>query len=402
MPFRTAISGMRAAQTSLETIGNNVANANTTGFKQARAEFADIYAVSQTGIAQNTPGNGVTVSRISQQFGQGNLTTTDNVLDLAIDGEGFFTLDDGGSRVYSRAGAFGLDQDGYVVNAQNQRLITFQTDAANAITGATGPLQLTTTLTNPRASTNVLIDLNLDATSTQPANATIDATDVNSYNNSSSTTIYDSLGNPHLASFYYAKTATANEWATQLYVDDVAVGGPQTLAFNTSGALTTPASGQFTIPYAPTGADPMSLTFDYAGATQFGSPFAVSQLTQDGYATGRLSGIDIDNRGMIFSRFTNGQSQVQGQVVLARFQNPQGLQQLGDNAWAETFSSGQSLISAPGSSDLGLIRSGTLEDSNVDLTEQLVDMIVAQRNFQANAQVITTADSITQTVINIR
>ncbi len=402
MPFRNAISGMRASQVHLETIGNNVANANTSGFKQSRAEFADIYAVNQSGISANAPGNGVNVARVAQQFGQGNLSVTDNVLDLAIDGEGFFTLEDGGTQVYSRAGAFGLDNDGFIVNAQSQRLIGYQPDSAGNISGATGAIQLTTTLTAPRATTDMDVDLNLDANSVQPLNSPIDAADVDSYNNSTSTTIYDSLGNAHLATMYFAKEATANEWSMQLYVDNSATGTPQTLEFDTAGALTTPASGEFSFTQTIAGADPLNFTLNVGESTQYGSAFAVSELSQDGYTTGRLSGLDIDSEGVIYSRFTNGVSQAQGQVAMANFQNAQGLQKLGNNAWAETNASGAALIGEPGSSDLGLVQAGSLEDSNVDLTEQLVDMIVAQRNFQANAQVITTADAITQTVINIR
>ncbi len=402
MPFRTAISGMRAAQANLETIGHNVANANTSGFKQGRAEFADIYAVSQTGIADNTPGNGVSISRISQQFGQGNIANTDNVLDLAIDGEGFFVLEDGGSRVFSRAGAFGLDKDGYITNAQNQRLITYQADTTGAVTGAEGPLQLTSNTSTPLASSDLSLSLNLNANADPTAITAlaIDPADPNSFHNTSSMTIYDSLGNSHLASFYYKKTA-ANTWTSEMSIDGTMQAGASTLAFTTAGALD--AASTFTpVNFAPAGADPMTLTPDYAGTTQFGSQFSPTLLSQDGHPTGTFNGISIDNEGIITANYTFGQPQVQGQVVLSKFNNPQGLVQLGDNAWAETAASGAALVSAPGSTGVGQLRSGALEDSNVDLTEQLVEMIVAQRNFQANAQVITTADSITQTVINIR
>ena len=403
MPFRTAISGMRAAQANLETIGHNVANANTSGFKQGRAEFADIYAVSQTGIADNTPGNGVSISRISQQFGQGNIANTDNVLDLAIDGEGFFVLEDGGSRVFSRAGAFGLDKDGFITNAQNQRLITYQADTTGAITGAEGPLQLTSNTSTPLASSALSLSLNFNANADTAAITTpvIDPADPNSFHNTSSMTIYDSLGNSHLASFYYKKTA-ANTWTSEMSVDGTMQAGASTLAFTTAGTLDTGASTFTPVNFAPAGADPMTLTPDYTGTTQFGSQFSPTLLSQDGHPTGTFNGISIDNEGIITANYTFGQPQVQGQVVLSKFNNPQGLVQLGDNAWAETAASGAALVSAPGSTGVGQLRSGALEDSNVDLTEQLVEMIVAQRNFQANAQVITTADSITQTVINIR
>ena len=409
MPFRTAISGMRAAQVNLETIGNNVANANTSGFKQARAEFADIYAVSQTGIANNTPGNGVSVSRISQQFGQGNISVTDNVLDLAIDGEGFFVLEDGGSRVFSRAGSFGLDKDGFIVNAQNQQLITYQADGLGNITGAEAPLQLSSSTSTPLASSGLSIGLNLDSNATSFATPgpvpAIDPANPTTFNNTASMTIYDSLGNSHLASFYYQNVSTVaapNTWRSEMSVDGTLQAGASTLAFTTAGALDTAASTFTPVTFSPAGANAMPLTFDYTGTTQFGSNFSPNLLSQDGHPTGTFTGIDIDGDGIISANFTFGQPVVQGQVILSRFNNPQGLVQLGDNAWAETSASGASSPSAPNSAGVGSLRSGALEDSNVDLTEQLVELIVAQRNFQANAQVITTADTITQTVINIR
>jgi len=402
MPFRTAISGMRAAMTDLNVIGNNVANASTAGFKRSRAEFADVYAASNIGVSGNAAGAGVNTARVAQQFSQGTVNFTDNSLDLAINGNGFFVLEDtDGGQVFSRSGAFGLDRDGFVVNAQSQKLVVFQADATGAISGATGPMQISTADIPPQATAAIEVGINLDAASIAPVPA-FNPTDTTSYNNATSTTIYDSLGNSHLATMYYRKTA-ANTWETHLYVDGAAVDGPDTLAFNTAGALTTPAGGTLTAPaFTPAGAAAITLTLDYGTATQFGSPFSVNRLTQDGFTTGRLSGLDVDNTGVIFARFTNGQSAVQGQVALANFSNPQGLQQLGDNNWAETFGSGAALIAGPGSSSLGLIQSGALEESNVDLSEELVKMIIAQRNFQANTQVISTANQVTQAVINIR
>ena len=407
MPFRTAISGMRAAQANLETIGHNVSNSNTTGFKQGRAEFADVYAVSQTGIADNASGNGVNISRVSQQFGQGNISVTDNVMDLAIDGEGFFVLEDGGTRVFSRAGAFGLDKEGFISNAQNQRLISYQADATGNITGAEGPIQLSSNTSTPLATSSLNLSLNLDANA-DPATITvtpIDPAQPDSFHNTSSMTVYDSLGNSHLTTFYYkniSTLATPNTWESQVSVDGTLLTGTHTLSFTTAGALDAGASTIGSMAFAPTGADPMTLAFDYTGTSQYGSPFSPSSLTQDGHPTGVFNGIDIDADGIISANYTFGEPQVQGQIVLSKFQNPQGLVQLGDNAWAESAASGAALISTPNSTGVGSLRSGALEDSNVDLTEQLVEMIVAQRNFQANAQVISTADTITQTVINIR
>ena len=405
MPFRTALSGLNASSAELRVIGNNVANASTTGFKESRAEFADIFATSNLGVTANAIGTGVRVASVSQQFTQGNVEFTDNNLDLAINGQGFFMLNDNGVNVYSRAGQFGVDRDGYVVNNQQQQLTIFQSDLNGNITGATGPLQLDRSDIAPQASTQIGVGANLDASQSPPTTAPLDPTDATSYNNSTSLTIYDSLGAPHLATLYFVKSATPNQWDAHLYVDGNPQGGANTIGFTSSGAIdTTTFPGVYTVGgiNPGTGAATMSLDLDFTDTSQYGSPFNVSQLAQDGFATGRLSGIDISEAGVITSRFTNGQSRTLGQIAVATFNNSQGLRQLGDTSWAETFDSCAPLVSAPGAGAAGLIESGALEGSNVDLTEQLVGMITAQRNFQANAQVITTADTITQTIINIR
>jgi len=405
MPFRTALSGLNASSAELRVIGNNVANASTTGFKESRAEFADIFATSNLGVTANAIGTGVRVSSVSQQFTQGNVEFTDNNLDLALNGQGFFMLNDNGINVYTRAGQFGVDRDGYVVNSQQQNLTIFQADAAGNITGATGPLQLDRSDIAPQASTQIGVGANLDASLSPPPTAPLDPADATSYNNSTSLTVFDSLGTSHLATMYFVKTATPNQWEVSLYMDGAPQGGANTIEFNSLGAIdTTTFPSTYTIGGIDpgTGAATMSLDLDFAAATQYGSPFNVSQLTQDGFATGRLSGIDISDTGVITSRFTNGQSRTLGQIAVATFNNSQGLRQLGDTSWAETYDSGAPLVGAPGAGAAGLIESGALEGSNVDLTEQLVGLITAQRNFQANAQVITTADTITQTIINIR
>jgi len=404
MPFRVAISGLRAATNDLNVIGNNVSNANTTGFKRARAEFADVHAVAGLGAGANAPGGGVNLERIAQQFTQGNVSFTDNGLDLAISGKGFFVLDDNGTNVYSRAGAFGLDRNGQVVNAQGQALTVFRTDGNDNVTGATAPLTLSNSIIEPQASTGIDLELNLNSEAQPPA-IPFDPNDSASFNASTSTTVYDSLGNSHLASTYYVKTAAPNTWEAYLLVDGAQVDGPDTLTFSDTGALVSPPAGTVTSPAftpAGSGAAPMQLTLDYGSTTQFGAPFSVLSVTQDGFTTGQMTGIDIDAEGLVFARFSNGQSQLQGQVALANFPNEQGLQPLGDNNWAETFNSGTGVLAAPGTSSLGLVQAGALEDSNVDIAEELVDMIVAQRNYQANAEVISTADAVTQSIINIR
>jgi flagellar hook protein FlgE len=413
MPFRIALSGLNAATSDLNVIGNNIANNSTTGFKGSRAEFGDIFAASSLGASSNAIGSGVRLQRVGQQFSQGTVNFTDNNLDIAINGSGFFRLNDNGTTVYSRAGSFGVDKDGFVVNSTGQRLTAFQATSTGAITGARGDLKLSTADIPPKVSSTITVGANLNAAATVPTVTPFDtagpaAPDPASYNNSTSLTVYDSLGAPHLATLYFAKTSTANDWEVYTQVDNIfPISGPASLVFSDTGSLTTPASPgnigplSFTIP-APSGAAALDLTFNYANTTQLGNAFGVNSLTQDGYANGRLSGLSIDNTGVVSARYTNGQSSSLGQVILTNFANPQGLQQLGNTSWAETFASGAALDGAPGTGSLGAIQSGALEGSNVDLTEQLVNMITAQRNFQANAQVISAADTVTQAIINIR
>ena len=405
MTFRLALSGLNAAQADLTVTANNIANTATTGFKNSRAEFAELFSVSPQGVSSNAIGNGVRVSNVAQQFTQGNIDFTDNNLDLALNGQGFFILNDGGALAYTRAGAFQVDSQGFVVNARQQRLQAYPpTTNGQFNTGALSDIQLVTSESAPAATTAVDVTLNLPANATPPTVAVFDPANVNSYNNATSLTTYDSLGAAHTATLYFTKTTNANEWMTQLYVDGNAVGTQTRLQYDSTGALTDPPNGTITFPgYTPaTGAAQMDMTFDFGTTTQYGGAFNVNAITQDGYTTGRLIGIDIDSTGVVQARFTNGRSTALGQVALANFANPQGLQQLGDTNWAETFGSGQALRGQAGNSGFGLVQSGALEASNVDITEQLVNMITAQRNFQANAQMISTADAITQTIINIR
>ena len=406
MSFRIALSGLNASSADLDVISNNIANVSTTGFKKSRSEFADIFASSNIGTVSTAIGSGVNVSKVDQQFSQGNIGFTDNGLDLAISGQGFFRLSDNGSTVYTRSGSFGIDRDGYVTNAKSQRLTAYLADSSGNVTGALGDLQLNTSDISPQPSADIDVGVNLDSTSSIPTPA-FDPTDPSSYNNSTSLTLYDSQGNSHLGTVYFRKTA-ANTWETHLLVDNTEVTPSVSgnLTFNTDGSLATPVGGQVAYnTLALSGASSLSLTLNYSGTTpttQYGSNFGVNALNQHGYASGRLSGIDISDTGIIQARYTNGQSKTLGQVALANFANPQGLRQLGDTSWAESFESGAALVGQPGSASLGSIQSGALEGSNVDLTEQLVNMITAQRNFQANSQVIKTEDTITQTIINIR
>jgi flagellar hook protein FlgE len=405
MTFRVALSGINAASTDLSVTANNVANSATSGFKSSRTEFASLFPVSAQGATKTQAGAGVRVSNIAQQFAQGNIDFTDSNLDLAVSGQGFFVMSDAGALSYTRAGAFQLDRDGYVVNAQGKRLQVFEPSPTGGFnTGSLGDLRLLTGDSPPNATTLVEMIANLPANALPPVNGTFDPADATSYNSATSLSVYDSLGAAHTATLYFVKTAVPNEWTTQLYIDGTAVGAPAVLQYSDTGQLVSPAGGDVVFPaYVPaTGAAPMNVTIDFAQTTQYGQGFAVNSITQDGYTTGRLIGMDIDDTGVVQARYTNGRSLPLGQVALANFANPQGLQQLGDTNWAETFASGQALRGQAGTSGFGLMQSGALEASNVDITEQLVNMITAQRNFQANAEMLSTYDQITQTVINIR
>ena len=407
MAFGSAISGLNAATSDLNTIGNNIANASTTGFKASRAEFADVYPASTFGTGGTTIGSGVQLTTVAQQFTQGTISTTNNNMDLAINGQGFFRMSNNGSIDYTRAGAFGVDSQGYISNSSGQHLTGYLANSTGSITGALGDLQINTADIAPNATQNVTVGVNLNAADTVPTLA-FDPTNSATYNNATSTTVYDSLGATHMATMYYVKTGS-NAWNTYLYVDGVSRGGPDALGFTATGALATingTAVPPSTINYASfspgSGAANMTLKLDYGQTTQFGSSFGVNSLTQDGYTTGQLTGVTIDSSGVVNANYSNGQSRAEGQVVLTNFANPQGLNPLGNTTWAETTASGVPLTGAPGTASLGAVQSGALEQSNVNLTEQLVNMITAQRNFQANAKMISTQETIDQTIINMR
>ena len=420
MPFRIPLSGLTAASSDLKVASNNIANSGTTGFKQSRAEFADVFAVTFGGTSSAATGNGVQVSSVTQQFTQGSIEFSERALDLAVSGQGFFVMEDDAGQTYSRAGSFHVDQAGDVVNNNGQNLQIFPVigdaaaDNVNFNTGVFSDLSLSTTAGPPNPTSQVDIGLNLDASDSVPSAGVFDPTNPNSYNASTSIIVYDSLGSTHTSSIYYVKSSTLNQWDVYTYMDGdtpsdiVTVGGANstTLAYGSDGTLQTPASGIInydTVSAArlASGAASLTVQMDYNNTTQFGSQFAVNNLSQDGYSSGQLSGIDIGSEGIVFARFTNGQSLALGKVALASFANQNGLRQLGDTSWAESFESGSIVPGEPGSGSLGLIQSGALEASNVNIAESLVGLITAQRNFQANAQVISTADTVTQTIINI-
>ena len=465
MSFRTALTGLNAASADLGVISNNIATNNTTGFKSSRAEFGDIYSLSDLGTStRRSIGTGIKLNAVAQQFKQGNLETTSNPLDLAIDGEGFFALKDtDGSMLYTRAGAFGLDKEGYVVNSLSQRLQGYQTNPTTGLidTGNEGDLRTQTANIDPEQTTTGEFGLNLNAGEVALNPANFDFNDSRTYSFASAMTIYDSLGNDHSLNAYFvrdsaipaaAPAGTTAAWQVFFSMDGMqldgsalpAAGAAQpygTLCFDAFGKIlgTLDASGAATgtsgivlagagLPPAgtgivptngpdpitgigtPNGAEspinssgtPAGVTIKFDSVTQYGSPSSTNAATQDGYATGRVVGVDVGEDGSISGRYSNGQAKVLGQVILANFRNAQGLSPIGNSSWVETAVSGQPVKGPPGTASLGLVRAGALELSNVQLSEELVKMISAQRNFQANAQVISTADQMTQTLLNIR
>ncbi len=427
MSFNTALSGLNAAQSELNVTSNNIANVSTTGFKFSRAEFGDIFATSTLGSSKTAIGNGVILSNVAQQFNQGNLEFTSNTLDLAVSGQGFFVLQpsqNNNNQVFTRAGEFGVDSNGFVVNSSGARLQVFPTNDDGTVTAtalsSTIPLQIPQSAGSPTETTEVEIGVNLPANASGLNVANFDPSSPTTYSASTSVTIFDSLGESHISTIYYVKDASApNTWAAFYYVDgnplDIAGGVPSggigpdyhTIEFDAAGGFlqTTPANPTSTALGFTNGSNgAQTMLFDYANnaPTQFASPFTVNTLDQNGATIGRLAGIEISETGVVRANFTNGQSNSIGKIALVRFANPQGLAQLGNNSWSDTIDSGEPLAGEALTSSFGQIRSGALETSNVDLTSELVNLITAQRNFQANARTIETNNQVTQTIIQIR
>ncbi len=407
MSFQQGLSGLNAASKTLEVIGNNVSNANTVGFKQSRAEFADVYAKSLTGGGASQIGIGTKLANVSQQYTQGNITSTSNTLDIAINGGGFFRMSNNGAITYSRNGQFQMDKFGYIVDAENKRLTGYTADANGVLsTGAPSEININTADLQPSASTEYKGVVNLDSRKTALPAAGFDPSDPTTYHNSTAVTVFDSLGNEHTVQNFFVKTAPGT-WSVFSTADGVSTpalpAATATMTFSGTGVAPVIAPATPTVNFVPTtGANAVSLTMDFAGSTQFGSNFSINSLSQDGFTSGRLASFNTGKDGTIVGRYTNGQSKTLGQVVLANFVNPNGLQSLGGNAWVESADSGVPLIGTPNTGSLGVLQSSAVEDSNVDLTAELVNMITAQRVYQANAQTIKTQDQVLQTLVNLR
>ena len=407
MGFQQGLSGLNAASKSLEVTGNNVANSSTVGFKGAKAEFADVYAASLTGGGSNQVGIGTQIGGVVQQFTQGNVTASNNPLDIAINGGGFFRMSTNGTIDYSRNGQFQLDKFGHIVNAQGARLTGYVADAKGVLsTGAPADITISTADQSPQQTTKVKLLINLDSREAVPVTPVFNPADSTSYNRSTAISVFDSLGNSHVVQAYFVKTGTTATSSTYDVYQTVDGSTPAaklgSLVFSPDGALTSPqpfAASPFPL---TNGASPLNFTVDMTGTTQFGAPFGLNSESQDGFTSGKLSGFSTGADGIITGRYTNGKSATLGQVVLANFTNPNGLQNLGNNLYAETSASGGPLIGAPTSGGLGVLQSSAVEESNVDLTAELVNLITAQRFYQANAQTIKTQDQVLQTLVNLR
>lgn len=411
MSFQQGLSGLSAASQTLEAIGHNVANANTVGFKQSQVQFADVYAGTLTGSSANQVGIGTQVARIAQLFSQGNISQSDNPLDMAISGNGFFRMSTNGAITYTRNGQFSLSKEGYIENAAGARLTGYLADSNGVIAvGAPSELVISKTDLAPSATSEYDLKLTLDSRKDALDATAFDPDDTTTYSDSTSTSVYDSLGNTHILRTFYVKT-DAGEWSVFATNDGVPIGytagdtpvAVGTLSFGTGGALTTTPTTMTVEMAVTTGAaTPYTITIDHAGTQQFAQDFTVSSQLADGYAAGTLVDFSVSNNGEIVGRYSNGQTSLLGQVILTNFANPNGLQNIGNNQWVETSESGVPLIGTPGSGVLGAVQSSRIEESNVDLTEELVNMITAQRYYQANAQTIKTQDQILQTLVNLR
>lgn len=510
MGFQQGLSGLNASAKHLDTIGNNVANASTVGFKQSQAQFADMFAASLSGSGVAQIGSGTSVAAVTQQFSQGNITTTNNPLDTAISGQGFFQLTDtSGATVYSRNGQFQMDKDGFLVNNKGHKVSGYNpvVQGSAALSPTTSPLKISGVNLPPKPSVNAVVGVNLNsAAAAVPATTLFSPTDPTSYTNSTSMSIYADAGASHIGTMYFRRlpitiapaavpaysttsvtlastlglsvgntltfadngalppvpvnatissfgpaagqvnfaalpavpagaittNAPSSNWETYLTMDGISVPAAAvtvpptaptplaTLSFDASGKLisSTNGAGVLTTPTGtvvsatlfpnalPIPATAQTLTFSFgspaAATTQFGGAFGVNTLTQDGYATGQLSSTSTAADGTITGRYSNGQTLTLGQIALANFANPQGLQPIGNNEWVQTAGSGIPVVGTPGTARLGVLQSSATEDSNVDLTAELVNMITAQRTYQANAQTIKTQDQLLQTIVSLR
>ncbi|MET4895814.1 flagellar hook protein FlgE [Sphingomonadaceae bacterium jetA1] len=428
MSFYTSLSGLKASQTDMSVISHNLANVGTNGFKKSRAEFADVMAANFATDPFKQVGSGTVVKANRQNFKEGNYTSTSSALDLAISGDGFFTVQSGGSTGtlnYTRNGSFQVDTNNYVTDAQGNKLQVFPVDGDGNVTSSGNDgltsLQLPATSGTPVATKKVTLDVNLSSTAVAPT-GTFDRTNMSTYNNTTQTKIYDASGNAMTLTNYYVRKPLpvdssgnaikpsdgSSTWQVYSFVGDqqMTVGGsksPVELTFDSGGNMTQPTAAIKFDDYTPrTSIVSQPLSLDYTGSSQSGSIFSVASRTQDGKAVGLLSGVAVGEDGLITASFSNGETANLGKVAVATFVNMPGLRQEGNSYWEATGKSGAAKFGTANQGAYGAIRSSTIEGSNVDITEELVNLIAAQRNFQANAKALDTSSQISQTIFNIR
>jgi flagellar hook protein FlgE len=414
MSFQTGLSGLRASSQNLDVIGNNIANANTAGMKSSRAEFSALVASALGAAGSSGAGIGVQVATVSQQFSQGNINITGNGLDAAINGGGFFQVQvPDGSLAYTRDGSFKLDKDGNIMTNGGAKVLGNKIDALGQPIVGDKPTPLTLPTTAPipaKTTTAIAAEFNLDARAVVASSVTPN-TPLTTYGTSA--TAYDGQGLPITVSLYLTKTAT-NTW--QVWTNDLTTVPPAAPGVPTQlggDMVFDPLTGKQDATSSWLSAVPIPMssangaltpipTLDLSKVTQFGKNFSVSNLTQDGYTSGEFVGMSIAENGIITARYSNGETQSAGQIALAEFRNVQGLTPTGGNNWVATYASGDPVQGVPGQGKFGGLRAGALEDSNVDLTGELVNMMVAQRAYQANAQTVKTQDQVLSTLVNLR
>jgi len=420
MGYQQGLSGLSGASNDLDVIGNNIANANTVGFKQGQAQFADMYANSVATAVNNQIGIGSQMSEVQQQFDQGTITSTGQALDVAINGSGFFQMSANGANVYSRNGVFNLAANGTIVNAAGQTLMGYAANAQGIISSAsTVPLVVPNSNLPPSATQNVSFAFNLNSQAPViPTTTPFNPTDSSTYSGTSSITVNDSLGGTHAVNVYFVKQATGSweAYATSGTNNQPVTGtstgvagdlGP--VSFDTSGNLIPTPPAKTLAPFSfsiPNGASNVAgavqtMSMSFAGTTQYGATTGLVSSSQDGYSSSELAGFSVGPDGTLTGTYTNGKTQALGQIALATFANQNGLQDIGGNNFQQTAASGVAQVSVPGSTNHGSLQGGAVENSNVDLTSSLVDLITAQRNYQANAQTIKTQQTVDQTLINL-
>jgi flagellar hook protein FlgE len=410
MSYQTGLSGLSAASTDLDVIGNNIANANTVGFKSSTAQFADMYANAVMTAANNQVGIGTRLSTVQQDFSNGTFTKTDRPLDIAINGNGFFQLSNNGALVYSRNGVFHLDKSGAIENAQGLPLMGYSPGPDGRMnTGSVGPIMVSSASLPPTATKTISAAFNLDSQDPVPTNP-FNPSDPTSYSYGQPMSVYDSLGGSQSINVYFVKKATGSYDVYGTSGNPPAPVGPNpsgsmgTITFDSSGRLTSPNASAltFSIPNAAdNGATTQNLSLNLTGTTQYAAKNGVTELLPDGNSSGQLTAFSVGEDGTLTGSYSNGATLVLGQVALATFSNPNGLADMGNNLYAQTGDSGAAQVSSPGSTNHGVLLGGQTEDSNVDLTHQLVDLITAQRNYQANSQTIKTQQTVDQALINL-